>query len=142
LKLTTTTAKIAHQLRTLVIAVLTLLAAISFAAEPSELPQLRSQLKTAQNANDKPVIIELSRRIVALAPNDSDTWDTLAQTQLELEDLDGLQRTLDAWQTAFRRPPAAIEDFRAGLCFKREDDQCAEPRTATQRVGFTMTTRR
>ena len=119
-------AKIAHQLRTLGIAVLTLLAAIAFAADPPELQQLRSQLKTAQDANDKPAIIELSRRIVAIAPNDSDTWDTLAQTQLEMEDLDGLERTLDAWQKALRRPPAAIEDFRGGLCFKREDYQCAE----------------
>jgi hypothetical protein len=113
-------------LRTLGIAVLTLLAAIAFAADPSELQQLRSQLKTAQDANDKPAIIELSRRIVAIAPKDSDTWDTLAQTHLEMEDLDGLERTLDAWQKAFRRPSAAIEDFRAGLCFKREDYQCAE----------------
>ena len=30
------------------------------------------------------------------------------------------------WQKAFRRPTAAIEDFRAGLCFKRKDYQCAE----------------
>jgi tetratricopeptide (TPR) repeat protein len=123
----TATAKIADQLRTLGIAVLTLLAAIAFAAaETSELEQLRSQLKTAQNANDKPAIIELSRRLVAIAPNDSDTWDTLAQTQLEIEDLNGLEQTLDGWQKAFRRLPAAIEDFRAGLCFKHEDYQCAE----------------
>src|SRR5215467_7679240 len=83
------TAKIAHQLRTLGIAVLILLAAIAFAAEPPELHQFRSQLKTAQDANDKPAIIELSRRIIAIAPNDSDTWNTLAQTQFEIEDLDG-----------------------------------------------------
>jgi hypothetical protein len=87
---------------------------------------LRSQLKTAQDANDKPAIIELSRRIVTIAPNDSDTWDALAQTQLEIEHLDGLERTLDGWQKALRRPPAAIDDLRAGLCFKRENYQCAE----------------
>src|SRR5207245_2110938 len=99
-----TTAKIAHQLRTLGIAVLTLLAGIVFAAaESSQLQQLRSQLKTAQDATDRPAIVELSRRIVAIAPNDSDTWDTLAQTQLEIEDLNGLERTLDGWQKAFRR---------------------------------------
>jgi hypothetical protein len=121
------TAKIAHQLRTLGIAVLTLLAGIAFAAaEPPELQQLRRQLKTAQDANDNPAIIELSRRVVAIVPNDSDIWNTLAQTQLEIEDLDGLERTLDAWQKASRRPPAAIQDFRAGLCFKRKDYQCAE----------------
>src|SRR5262249_23929387 len=111
------TAKIAHQLRTLAIAVLTLLAGTALAAaDAPERQQLRTQLKTAQDANDKPAIIELSRRIVAIAPNDSNTWDTLAQTQLENEDLDGLERTLDAWEKSFRRPPAAIEDFRASLC--------------------------
>ncbi|HEU0210243.1 MAG TPA: hypothetical protein VFQ78_14850 [Candidatus Udaeobacter sp.] len=113
-------------MRTLGIAVLVLLAAVAVAAEPPELQQLRSQLKTAQEAEDKPSIIELSRRIVAMAPNDSDTWDTLAQTQLEIEELDGLERTLDLWQKECRRAPAAIHDFRAGVCFKREDYKCAE----------------
>src|SRR5437867_5154323 len=120
-------AKIANHLRTFAIVVLVLLTGSAFAAtEAPELQQLRDQLKKAQSAEDKPAIIELSRRIVAIAPNDSDTWDTLAQTQLETDDLDGLERTLDAWRKAFQRPPAAIEDFRAGLCFKRGDYQCAE----------------
>jgi tetratricopeptide (TPR) repeat protein len=117
----------ATKLRAPVIAIVALLcgAAVTQAEKP-ELQQLRLQLKTAQNASDKPAIIELSRRIVAIAPNDSDTWDTLAQTQLEIEDLDGLERTLDGWQKTFRRAPPAIEPFRAGLCFKRDDYQCAE----------------
>ena len=120
-------ANIANHLRPFAIAVLILLAGSAFAvAEAPELAQLRDQLKKAQDAEDKPAIIELSRRIVAIAPNDSATWDTLAQTQLESEELDGLERTLDQWQKAVRRPPAAIEDFRAGLCFKRKDYQCAE----------------
>jgi tetratricopeptide (TPR) repeat protein len=120
-------AKIAHHLRTFAIAVLTLLTGSAFAAaEAPGLQQLRDQLKKAQDAEDKPAIIELSRRIVAIAPNNSETWDTLAQTQLESEDLDGLERTLNKWQKASRRPTAAIEDFRAGLCFKRKDYQCAE----------------
>ena len=119
--------EIAHHLRTLAIAVLILLAGSAFAAtEAPELQQLRGQLKKAQDAEDEPAVIELSRRIVGIAPNDAETWDTLAQTQLESEDLDGLGRTLDPWQKAFRRPPATIEDFRAGLCFKRKDYQCAE----------------
>ena len=119
--------KIANHLRTLAIAVLILLTASAFgAAEAPELQQLRGQLKKAQDAEDKPAIIELGRRIVAIAPNDAGTWDTLAQTQVESEDLDGLERTLDQWQKASRRPPAAVEDFRAGLCFKRKDYQCAE----------------
>jgi tetratricopeptide (TPR) repeat protein len=120
-------AKIANHLRTLAIAVLVLLTASAFAAtEAPELQQLRDQLKKAQGAEDKTAIIELSRRIVAIAPKDSGTWDTLAQMQLESDELDGLERTLDAWQKAFKRPSAAIEDFRAGLCFKRKDYQCAE----------------
>jgi tetratricopeptide (TPR) repeat protein len=114
-------------LRTFAIVVLVLLTGSAFAAtEAPELQQLRDQLKKAQDAEDKPAIIELSRRIVGIAPNDSGTWDTLAQTQLESEEFDGLELTLDQWQKAVRRPPAAIEDFRAGLCFKRKDYQCAE----------------
>jgi len=120
-------ARIANHLRTFAIVVLVLLTGSAFAAtEAPELQQLRDQLKKAQSAEDKPAIIELSRRIVGIAPNDSGTWDTLAQTQLESDDLDGLERTLDQWQKAVRRPPAAIEDFRAGLCFKRKDYHCAE----------------
>ena len=121
------TAKIATHLRTFAIAVLILLTARVFAAaEVPQLQQLQDQLKKAQDAEDKPAIIELSRRIVAIAPKDSGTWNTLAQTQFDTEELDGLERTLDAWQKAFKRPTAAIEDFRAELCFKRKDYQCAE----------------
>ncbi len=120
-------AKIANHLRTFAIAVLVLLTGSAFAAtEAPGLQQLRDQLKKAQDAEDKPAIIELSQRIVSVAPNDSNTWDTLAQTQLESEELDGLERTLESWQKAFKRPSAAIEDFRAGLCFNRKDYQCAE----------------
>src|SRR5215468_9492473 len=119
--------KIANHLRTFAITVLILLAGSAFAArEAPQLQQLRDQLKKAQEAEDKPAIIELSQRIVAIVPNDSNTWDTLAQTQLENEELDDLERTLEAWQKAFKKAPAAIEDFRAGLCFKRKDYQCAE----------------
>lgn len=119
--------KIANHLRTFPIAVLILLAGSAFAAtEAPQLQHLRDQLKKAQDAQDKPAIIELSQRIVAIAPNDSSTWDTLAQTQLETEELDGLERTLDAWQKAFKKRAAAMDDFRAELCFKRKDYQCAQ----------------
>src|SRR5215469_12985254 len=119
--------KIANHLRTFAITVLILLTGSAFAAtEAPELKQLRDQLTKAQEAEDKPAIVELSQRIVAIAPNDSNTWDRLAQTQLESEELDGLERTLDAWQKTSKKPPPAIEDFRAGLCFKRKDYQCAE----------------
>jgi tetratricopeptide (TPR) repeat protein len=120
-------AKIAAHLRTFATPVLILLTVSVFAAaEIPQLQQLRDQLKKAQNAEDKPAIIELSRRIVAIAPKDSGTWNTLAQTQFETEGLDDLERTLDAWQKVTKRPTAAVEDFRAELCFKRKDYQCAE----------------
>jgi len=88
--------------------------------------QLQAQLEAAEKAADKPAIIELSRRILALNPTDSDAWESLAQTLLETEDLDRLEQTLDAWQQAVRRPPAAIEDLRGSVCFKRKDYQNAE----------------
>ncbi|HEU5246611.1 MAG TPA: hypothetical protein VFU09_05935 [Candidatus Udaeobacter sp.] len=91
-----------------------------------QLSQLRAQLKAAEDAADKPAMIELSRRILAITPNDSKIWQTLAQTELETDDLDRLEQTLNAWQKAVRHPPAAIEDFRGTLCFKRKDYQCAE----------------
>jgi tetratricopeptide (TPR) repeat protein len=122
------TAKIGHQLRALVIAVLTLLGSAAWVpADTPEVRQLRLHLKTAEEAGDKAAIIELSRRIVAIDPKNSDTWDRLAQTQLEIEDFDRLEQTLDAWQKAGgRRVAPAIEDFRAAVCFKRKDYQCAE----------------
>ena len=94
-------------------------------AASGDVSQLHAQLSKAEEAEDKAAIIELSRRIVAIAPNDSDAWETLAQTQLEIEDLDRLVQTLDAWQKV-RRPPAAIEDFRGDLCLKRKDYHNAE----------------
>jgi tetratricopeptide (TPR) repeat protein len=120
-------ANIATHLRSFATPVLVLLTASVFAAaEVPQLQQLRDQLKKAQNAEDKPAIIELSRRIVAIAPKDSGTWNTLAQTQFESEELDDLERTLDAWQKVTKRRTAPVEDFRAEICFKRKDYQCAE----------------
>src|SRR5262245_55975983 len=55
--------KIANHLRTFALAVLILLAGRAFGAtEVPELQQLRDQLKKAQEAEDKPAIIELSQR--------------------------------------------------------------------------------
>ena len=96
-----------------------------FGAGP-EVSQLRTQLEAAKDAADKPAIIELSRRILAITPNDSNVWDALAQTELETEDWDRLEQTLAAWKKAVPRAPAGIEDFRGALCFRRKDYQCAE----------------
>jgi len=114
-------------LRALIIAVLALYWSAGFGqAEAPELRQLRVQLKAAEDAADKPAIIELSRRIVAIAPNDSNAWEKLAQAQLDAEDLDRLEETLDAWQKTVRHPPTAIEDFRGDLSLKRKDYENAE----------------
>jgi tetratricopeptide (TPR) repeat protein len=95
-------------------------------AASSDVSRLHAQLSKAEEARDKAAIIELSRRIVAIAPNDSDAWDTLARTQLDIEDLDRVAQTLDAWRKIRRPPAAAIEDFRGDLCLKRKDYQNAE----------------
>jgi len=91
-----------------------------------QLAQLRVQLKAAEDAADKAAIIELSRRILAMTPNDSKIWQTLAQTELETNDLDRLEQTFAAWKKAVRHPSAAIEDLQGTLCFRRRDYPCAE----------------
>ena len=95
-------------------------------AEDQQVAQLRTQLEAAKAAEDKPAIIELSRRILAITPNDPQLWQMLAQTQLETEDLDRLEQTLDAWEKAVKRPALSIEDFRGALAFKRKDYQNTE----------------
>ena len=95
-------------------------------AEDQQVAQLRTQLEAARAADDKPAIIELSRRILAITPNDPQLWQMLAQTQLETEDLDRLEQTLDAWEKAVKRPASSIEDFRGALAFKRKDYHNAE----------------
>ena len=50
----------------------------------------------------------------------------LLRTQFEAEDFDGAAKSLDAWQRAVKRPPAAIEDFRGDVFALRKDYQNAE----------------
>ena len=95
-------------------------------AAAEDISQLRAQLSAAETADDKPSIIELSRRILATAPNDSDAWESLARTQLEIEDFDRLAQTLDAWERTAKKPAAAIEDFRGDLCAHQKDYKGAE----------------
>ena len=60
----------------LVIAVLALFcSADSLRATDPKLQQLRLQLKVAEDEGDKPAVIELSRRIVAIAPSDFGAWE-------------------------------------------------------------------
>ena len=111
---------------TFLLALLCISPVVTGSGTGQDVSQLRAQLEAAKDAADKPAIIELSRRILAIAPNDSNGWETLAQTELETEDLDRLEQTLDAWQKAVGHPSASIEDFQGTLCFKRKDYQCAE----------------
>ena len=92
----------------------------------ADVSQLRKQLAIAEEADDKPAIIELNRRIVAIVPSDSNAWENIAQGQFEIEDYDRLGETLEAWQKAVKRPPAAIEDFRGDLAVKLKDYANAE----------------
>ncbi len=89
----------------------------------ADVSQLRKQLAVAEDADDKPTIIELNRRIVAIVPSDSNAWENIAQGQFEIEDYDRLGETLKAWQKAVKRPPAAIEDFRGDLAVKLKDSR-------------------
>jgi tetratricopeptide (TPR) repeat protein len=93
---------------------------------PNNLAQLRAQLATAEEAEDKPAIVELSRRIVALTPNDVAAWERIARAQFDLKDFDRCAETLDAWQKAIKQPPAAIEDFRGDLAAKEKNYAEAE----------------
>ncbi|MBV9490249.1 MAG: hypothetical protein JO069_11070 [Verrucomicrobia bacterium] len=95
-------------------------------AEP-EVSGLRRQLTAAEEAKDKPAIIELSRRIVEMAPQDAQTWETLARTQIALKDYDRCALVLDAWEQAMRPRPAVLDDLRGDLAKGRgDDDESAE----------------
>src|SRR5438132_13389926 len=82
-------------------------------AEDQQVAQLRTQLGAAKAAEDKPAIIELSRRILAITPNDPQLWQMLAQTQLETEDLDRPEQTRHAWEKAVKRPASSSADSRS-----------------------------
>ena len=88
--------------------------------------ELRKQLAAAQEKTDKPAIIELSRRIVEVNPQDSATWETLARTQFEAAEYDRCTATLVAWENAVRPHPAAIADLRGDVAEARKDHKAAE----------------
>jgi tetratricopeptide (TPR) repeat protein len=110
----------------LVIAVFLALSLATALAAPNDLAQLRAQLAAAAEAEDKAGIIELSRRIVALRPNDVDAWERLARAQFDRKDFARCAATLDAWQKAIRPPPAAIDDFRGDLAAQAKNYDEAE----------------
>jgi tetratricopeptide (TPR) repeat protein len=91
-----------------------------------DLPMLHKQLQAAQDASDNSAIVELSRRIVDADPNDSETWQTLATKQLELDDEDRCAATLETWQARIHPPPRVIDDLRGDLAMARKDPKAAE----------------
>jgi tetratricopeptide (TPR) repeat protein len=88
--------------------------------------ELRKQLATAQDATDKPAIIELSRRITEADPQDSKAWETLARTELEAAEYDRCAATLNAWEKRAPSPPPVIDDLRGDLAEARKDYSAAE----------------
>jgi tetratricopeptide (TPR) repeat protein len=92
----------------------------------ADVSQLRKQLVVAEKADDRAAIIELSRRIVAIAPNDTAIWEKLAHAQFAIEDYDRCEQTLQAWQKAIKPPPTVIEDFRGDIAVKIHDYPAAE----------------
>jgi tetratricopeptide (TPR) repeat protein len=84
-------------------------------------PVMRKQLQAAEEASDNAAIVELSRRIVDAQPSDSQTWETLARKQLELDDPDRCAATLEAWQAHVHPRPKKIDDLRGDLAMARKE---------------------
>jgi tetratricopeptide (TPR) repeat protein len=95
-------------------------------AATNDLAKLRAQVAAAEEADDKAAVVELSRRILALQPNNVDAWERIARAQFDLKDFDRCAQTLDAWQKTMRPPPAAIDDFRGDLAAEAKNYAEAE----------------
>jgi len=54
----------------------------SLAGAGNNLAQLRVQLAVAKKAEDEAAVVELSRRILEITPNDSGLWEKRARKQL------------------------------------------------------------
>ena len=96
------------------------------AATGSSVKELRSELELAIKDDDKPAIIELSRRILDLAPTDSNIWERLARTQLAEKDNDRCAKTVDLWEKTVKPRPAIIDDLRGDLANARGEFKEAE----------------
>jgi tetratricopeptide (TPR) repeat protein len=103
-----------------------LAAATSSTVKDSTVKELRSELKLATKEDDKPAIVELSRRILEWAPTDSNVWEQLARTQLVEKDTDRCAKTLDIWEKTVKPRPAIVDDVRGDLANRREAYKDAE----------------
>ena len=111
--------------RVLVLGVLVSAGGLVHRAE-ADVWELRKQLAAAQDATDKPAIIELSVRIVGADPQDSKAWETLARAELESGEYDRCAATLDAWEKTAPSRPTVIDDLRGDLAEARKDYGAAE----------------
>jgi tetratricopeptide (TPR) repeat protein len=91
-----------------------------------DLKELRAQLERADQAQDKPAVVEISRRILSIAPRDEDAWERLVATELKLGDLDRCEESLVQWTKANPKAPAGIDDYWGDLLVRRKDYPNAE----------------
>ena len=84
------------------------------------------QLAAAEKSEDRPAIIELSRRLIETASKESGVWEKLARTQVDAADYERCTATLDAWETAVKARTAANEDLRGDICHALKDLTNAE----------------
>jgi hypothetical protein len=92
----------------------------------ADVQELRNQLAAAQEATDKPAIIELSLRIVEADPQDSKSWETFARAELEAADYDRCAATLNSWEKSEQLYPPMIDDLRGDLAAARKEYGAAE----------------
>ena len=89
-----------------------LLAPISMAGS---LPQWRHQLEVAGQEKDPDAVIELTRRILAADPHDTNAWIQLVLARIKTEDYDRALASLKAWEKVAKPRPAAIDDLRGDV---------------------------
>ena len=102
-------------------------ASIRLQGAGNNLPELRVQLAAAEKADDEAAVVELSRRMLEITPNDSGLWEKRARKQLNLKDYDRCDATLNLWEKAVRPRPAVIEDLRGDVAYERDGFKEAEP---------------
>jgi tetratricopeptide (TPR) repeat protein len=92
----------------------------------ADVSELRRELAAAQDATDKPAIIELSRRIVEADPQDFTAWETLARTELAVAEYDRCSAILNVWEKAAPLRSPVNDDLRGDLADARKDYGAAE----------------
>ncbi|MDQ2867504.1 MAG: hypothetical protein M3R59_03690 [Verrucomicrobiota bacterium] len=98
-----------------------LFAAVAVAATDG----LRGQLAAAEQADNKPAIVEICQRLVAVSPKDEKSWTTLIDNLLALEETDRAATAVEGF--ARDNPRASVlDDFRGDVALARKDFAGAE----------------